>query len=154
LNSWASNASAGSNFDQLKGLSGAKLDLTGVSNANPVVLKISSLNGTTPGSIPAFDANQGRSWVIADFSNGNTSGGIQGFSADKFLLDTSNFANDPNSTAFWISLDANSNKVILTFTPVPEPASVVLIAGLAGAGVLGVRRRFTRRPSARVVPVG
>jgi fibronectin-binding autotransporter adhesin len=144
LNSWAASTGAGSNFDQIRGASGAKLDLSSVSNANPIVLSIVGLTSSSaPGLITGFDGTQTRSWVIANFSNGNSSGGIIGFSPDKFKLDTSNFANAQNTSAFSLSVDANSNNLILTFTPVPEPGAVLCIAGVMGMAGLGIRRMRT-----------
>jgi hypothetical protein len=140
LNSWSATPSAGTNFDQLKGISGAKLSLAGASSGSPVVLKITSLNGSSPGQIPNFDPTQGRSWVIADFSNGNASGGVQSFSPDRVTLDTSAFANGLGGGSFSLSLDANSNLLILTFSPVPEPGSVLLVAAAAVAGLWRRRR--------------
>lgn len=144
VNSWATNATAGSGFDQLKGtIAGSKLNLNGASTANPILLKITSLNGSSPGQIANYDPTVAHDWVIADYSNGNTSGGIVGFSADKFTLDTSAFANDPNTNRFFIHTDANSNQLILSFTPVPEPVTP-LLAGAACVGVVGWLRK--RKP--------
>jgi hypothetical protein len=146
LNSWTSTPTAGTNFDQLKGLSGAKMNLAGASSASPVVLKITSLNGTSPGQIPAFDATQARSWVVADFSAGNATGGVQSFTPDRFTLDTSAFLNSLGTTSFSLSLDANSNLLVLSFMPVPEPGSAGLAVFVVGAGLAGIRRgRRVRR---------
>lgn len=141
LNSWAANASAGNGFDQVRGTSGAKLDLSGATPADPIVIHIVSLNGTAPGSFSAYNSAEGRSWVIADYSSGNANGtGIIGFSADKFALDTSAFANDPNTTRFSVSTDGTGNRLLLTFTPVPEPMLPLTLAATA-AGVWAFLRR-------------
>jgi len=145
VNSWATNAGAGdegNGFDQLQSSgAGAKLNLNSASATDRVVIKITSLNGLTPGQIANFDAAVGRQWVIADYSNGNTSGGIVGFSTDKFTLDTSAFANDPNSTRFSISTDAKSNQLILSFTPVPEPVAPLLAVAACVGFVTWLRKR-------------
>lgn len=150
LNSWAANASAGNGgngFDQVKGTSGSKLDLSGATAADPIVIHVVSLSGTTPGSFAVYNTAVGRSWVIADYSAGNTTGGIIGFSADKFTIDTSGFANDPNTTRFSISTDASSNRLILTFTPVPEPVlPLTLVAAAAGVCAFARRRRKQGKP--------
>jgi hypothetical protein len=144
LNSWSATPTAGTNFDQLRGSSGADLDLSGASSGNRVVLKLTSLDGTNaPGLIPGFDNTVTRSWVIADFSSGNASGGVQGFAADKFTLDTSAFQNSLGSGSYVLSTDPLGNQIILTFSPVPvpEPGSVLLVGGLAAAGWARLRRK-------------
>ena len=147
INSWAADASAGSEsngFDQLRGISGVKLNLAGASAANRVVLKVASLNGSSAGQIANFDSAVARSWAIADFSNGNTTGGVLNFAADKFTLDTSGFLNDLGGGSFSLSTNAAATQLVLSFTPVPEPATVLLI-GAAGFAVAGWRRRFRTR---------
>jgi hypothetical protein len=140
VNSWASNPSPGGQYDQLKGLSGAVLNLSGASAGNPVTLKIVSLNGTTPGQLPTFDPSVSRSWVIADFSAGNATGGVQSFAANLFTLDASSFANQANSTQFSLSTDASSNQLILSYTAVvPEPPLVLAAAALAFVGRRGFK---------------
>jgi hypothetical protein len=91
--------------------------------------------------VPGFDNTVSQSWVIADFSNGNTVNGVQGVSVDKFSVDTSGLQNDLGTGAFTLSTDALSNQLILTFNPVPEPAGVLAPAGLALAGAVRVSRR-------------
>jgi hypothetical protein len=127
INSWSSAQTAGNNYDQIKGAPAAYLNLSGVNSGNPVVIKIISINGTTPAQIPTFDPSMARTWVIADFSSGNPSGGIISYAASKFTLDTSQFQNAPNTTQFTLSTDANTNKLILTYTPAPEP-KVLLVS--------------------------
>ncbi|HUR54405.1 MAG TPA: hypothetical protein VMZ71_09755, partial [Gemmataceae bacterium] len=145
LNSWTASPGAGGNYDQLRGTSGAKLNLAGATSGNKITLRVTSLTaGNTLGLTPLFDNTVSRSWTIADYADGNGSGGIQNFSADKFALDTSGFANEIDSTNFSLSLDANSNRIILTYTPVPEPAAVLLVAA-GGAYSGGLARRLWLR---------
>ncbi len=152
LNSWLTTASAGNTsngFGQIVGLNGSTLSFAGASSANPITISITSLNGSTAGLIPNYNASTSRSWVIADFSNGNSSGGIQGFSANLFALDTSAFANAPGITQFSLSTSANSNQLILNYTPVPEPASTGLLAALMLGGIAAAYRRLTIHSSIR-----
>jgi hypothetical protein len=142
LNSWSSSQTAGTNYDQIKGSPGAYVDLSGVSSANPVVIKIISLNGTTPAQIPTFNPTMARTWVIADFSSGNSTGGILNFTANKFTLDTSEFQNSPNTTLFLLSMDASSDRLILTYTPAPEPEFAISIFALAVGMWLALRCIF------------
>jgi PEP-CTERM motif-containing protein len=145
INSWAENASAGNSgngFDQVRSaVAGAKLNLAGASAVDRVTIAITSLNGSAPGQIPNFDAAAARSWVIADYASGNATGGVQNFAADKFTLDVSAFANNLQGGVFSIDTDVNSNKLVLWFTPVPEPGTVLFAAGLGLLGMRVVRRR-------------
>lgn len=145
INSWATNAGAGNEsngFDQLQGgVAGAKLNLNGASDTNRVVIKITSLNGSSVGQFSGYDAAVSREWLIADFSNGNTNGGIVGFDANKFTIDTSAFANDPNTTRFTVRTDASANRLYLTFTPVPEPVAPLLVGSALVGAVVYLRRK-------------
>jgi hypothetical protein len=142
LNSWTATPNAGSNFDQLRGSAAAKLDLSGASSGDKVVVKLVSLDAANnPGLVPAFDNTAARSWVIADYSNGNASNGVQAFAADKFTLDTSAFQNSLGGATFTLSTDALSNQLILTFNPVPEPGLGLAVAGLLVGGGASWRRR-------------
>ena len=142
LNSWSATPNAGSNFDQLKGSAVAKLDLSGASAGNRVTVKVVSLDGSNnPGLVPAFDNTAARSWVIADFSDGNAANGVQGFATDKFTLDTSGFQNPVGGGVFALSTDPLSNQLVLTFTPVPEPGAGLALGGLVLGGAACLRRR-------------
>jgi hypothetical protein len=89
----------------------------------------------------SFDATQTHSYTIATANSpvqvdGSTSADLNG------LLDTSGFA----SPGFF-SLSRNGNLLVLTFTPVPEPAHALLVFG-AATGLIGWwRRRCTRSSS-------
>jgi hypothetical protein len=131
-------ATPGAGFSQVGGVGGAKLDLNGASSANRITLDVRGQ------SLTGFDPFVVRSWAIADFSAGNPSGGIVGFTPDKFSIDTSSFGRDLDGGSFTLTADADSNVLTLRFTPVPEPPAVlgVAAAGLALAGL--ARRRFHR----------
>ncbi|HTI70653.1 MAG TPA: proprotein convertase P-domain-containing protein [Candidatus Limnocylindria bacterium] len=84
-----------------------------------------------------FDPNQNRSWTIV-----TTTGGIIGFHANEFVVDTTYFQNDtPNGQ--WALVNTDPNTLAITYTVVPEPASV---AGAIGAVLLGwgLLRRIRR----------
>jgi hypothetical protein len=135
----------GASFSQVGGVGGAKLDLSGASSANRITLDVRGQ------SLTGFDPSLTSSWVIADFSAGNSSGGIIGFSSDKFLIDTSSFGQDLGGGSFALAADANSNVVTLRFTPVPEPAAG-LVAAAAGLGFVGLARRRVRRTGVPTPP--
>ncbi len=98
------------------------LDLSGVSSAIPLVLRIYSLGSPAYEAISQFDPSMSYSWTIID-----AGGGITGFDPSLFTIDTGNFANAPLSTAFAV----HSGSVVLTFAGIPEPAASAAIGGAA-----------------------
>jgi len=79
----------------------------------------SLLQGTdTPGDASNFPGPG--SWVIVQ-----TTGGISGFSADAFDLDTSAFSNAHTPSLF--SLATAGNNLVLSYAVVPEPGSGILL---------------------------
>ena len=68
-------------------------------------------------------------------------GGITGFSANEFVVDTGAFGNSLQGGNFTVLLSGNSLQ--LQFTPVPEPAA--LSALVVGVAVVGCVRRRVRR---------
>jgi hypothetical protein len=140
LNSWT-GGTAGVAYDQLRGRPGVKLDLSLASAVSPVVLQIRALTAAnTPGPVPGFDAHTHRSWVIADYSDGNPTGGVATFAPDKIRIDLTGFPHDLENGTFSLTTDPSGNKLILNFTPVPEPGFALLACALAGAGLVAVRR--------------
>lgn len=110
------NTTAGTGYDQIA-ITGA-LNLTGGSGS--YILDVLSLTaGDTGGPVPNFSEID-RSWNII-----TTTGGITGFDAADWTIDTSGFTNA--DSGFW-SLNENDGNIILsyTLTPVPEPSSVLL----------------------------
>jgi hypothetical protein len=120
------------------------LDLSGASSDSKIVLKISPLAlsnaGPTTGANAIYDLNLAsdtRSWVIAQ------AGGVSGFAADKFVIDASAFGGSGLGTyAADFSISLVGNDLVLTFSPVPEPAAVLAVS--AAALALGVWRRRQR----------
>ncbi|MFC2149321.1 PEP-CTERM sorting domain-containing protein [Candidatus Auribacterota bacterium] len=115
------------------------LDITGgltvaATSGNTFEIEIVSLNGTSPGNCADFDNSQNYTWKIA-----TASGGVSGYSADKFSLESSGFTNDTGVGFF--SVSQTGNDVNLVFTAVPEPSTYFLFGlGLFGMVVGGLRR--------------
>ena len=86
-------------------------------STNPFVIQLRSidnnLNDDNPGAAD-FGNGSSQSWVFA-----TAAGGITNFSADKFTVDASAFANDLAGGTF--SVQTNGNSLLLTFTPPPPP---------------------------------
>lgn len=102
------------------------------SAADPFKLSLVTLTGGgVPGEATNFDPSVNDEWTIV-----TTSGGIAGFGAEKFDIDASGFANDFNG-AFSVALDGSN--LLLVYTAVPEPATLVLC--VIGGVFLGRRIR-------------
>jgi fibronectin-binding autotransporter adhesin len=137
---WEINALAGSGgtqgtdpgWDYINGGAGT-LNITADSTTK-FTLAIDSL-----GVLTGWDNSANQSWTIASFS-----GGITGFSSDKFFLSSTAFGDENllGSGSFQIA-QVGANDLQLQFIAVPEPSSLVaLIGGMAC--LLGLQR-FRRR---------
>jgi fibronectin-binding autotransporter adhesin len=125
LNQWDNPRTAGTNFDQL-GINGT-LDLTG--GPGSYQLNLLSLDGSNvAGDVPDF-SEINRSWTIL-----TTTGGITGFNANAWTLDTTGFTN--NETGTWL-LAQSGNNLVLSYAPIPEPRAALL----GGLGMLLLLRR-------------
>jgi autotransporter-associated beta strand protein len=112
---------------------GGRLNLTATS-ASPITIDLNTLtlNGTA-GLLSGFDATQSYNWTFA-------SGTIAGFSTDKFVFSTTDFANSLNGGSFFVT--QGNGGLSISFTPVPEPGTYALLAmGLAVVSVFELRRR-------------
>ena len=129
--------SAGSGYDTVHA-TGA-LTLNGYSGAgNQITLGLVSLNANgTAGASANFDPGQSYSFTLV-----TADGGITGFNAGAFAVDTGSFQNRLGSGHFFVAQDGNS--LDLDFTPVPEPATWLGGALLLGATGLTLRRRWRR----------
>ena len=87
------------------------------SNTNPFVIKLRSIDGNLNDANPGaadFGSQSSQTWVIA-----TAAGGITNFSADKFTVDSSAFANDLTGGTF--SVQTNGNSLLLAFISQPPP---------------------------------
>jgi autotransporter-associated beta strand protein len=130
VNDWVSSTPA-TNFDVIN-ISGG-LNLTG-NATNSYVLNVLSLTAANvTGDVQNF-AETNNAWTIL-----TTTSGITGFSADYWTISAAGFTNTELGT--WSLSLANSNRdLVLTYTAVPEPPMLVLLAA-AGVGFAVIRRR-------------
>ena len=116
------------------------LDLTNLTT-DGFTIDIDSLTSSNISGAPeGFDIYDD-SYTVFDyeFVIATASDGITGFSADKFILDSSGFsALQPGQGWYWDIVEDNNNLVLQAFA-VPEPSSTALL-GL-GALVLAFRRK-------------
>lgn len=139
------------NFQMLNttGVTGTGWDLVSITGTlnlaslagNGFNINLWTLASTGPdvnGNALNFDNTQNQSWTIA-----SASGGITGFNAANFVINTSAF----NGTGGWtnglnggnFSLGTSGNNLVLNFNAVPEPGAALLVA-LSGLGLLRRRR--------------
>lgn len=91
--------------------------------------------GGLAGEVSDFDPNANYSFTFAQ-----TSDGIVGFDAEAFAYDFGGFTN--SFTGMWsVVQDGNNLDLVYTGTPVPEPSTYAMIAGLAVLGLAAWRRR-------------
>lgn len=120
------------------------LDLTNLSETAQFNLNLSSLSGlTTNGDAINFDSSKGFAWTIV-----STTGGIIGFDAGSFSINTgafngsAGFSNPLDGQLF--SIDRSGNDLVLYFNRdalIPEPSSVALLVGGVGLLLAGIRKR-------------
>ncbi len=126
---------AGTNWDLLN-ITGT-LALDGLDAGNPFTIIVTSLDAADHAGVAEnFDPAQSYTWTLVTASSG-----ITGFGVGNFAIDTSGFANAPNSTRF--SLSTDGNHLVLSYSAVPEPGAygVALGIGLALLAIAGRRRK-------------
>ncbi|MBX3735926.1 MAG: autotransporter-associated beta strand repeat-containing protein [Candidatus Didemnitutus sp.] len=144
INNVNGTAGADPGWDLLSVTGGLTISAT---NVDPFTIDLTSLtSGNVAGLATGFSTSASYSFTLV-----STTTGISGFSADKFNLNTSGFANSFDGT--WaLALANGGNDLALTYTgasAVPEPSTYALLAGLAALGGAFVRRvRRARAPRA------
>lgn len=131
--------SVGTNYDLLA-ITGS---LTiGATSGNPFGIDVTSLTlANTAGLAANFDSTADYSFTFL-----TTTGGIGGFSVDKFALDTFGFAN-PFSGTWSVALANGGYDLALTYTgasAIPEPSTYAAWAGGAMLVFAAWRRRRQR----------
>ena len=122
------NPTAGTAFDQITITGNLALD-----TLNPYVLDILSLTaGNLAGNVTNF-AETNRNWAVL-----STTGGITGFNAANWNLNTTGFTN--SHTGAW-SLAQSGNDLVLSYTAVPEPSTYAMLI-VVGCAFWFAKRRF------------
>jgi fibronectin-binding autotransporter adhesin len=133
------SGSAGTDYSSVN-VTGGGLSFASPSayTSTPFEINILSYDPTTlmPADALGFNASQSYSWTLV-----STTGGISGFNAGDFLIDSSGFSNGLSGGSFLVT--QSGNNLVLNFTPVPEPPAWAMIAG--GVCILAsvMRRRRT-----------
>lgn len=153
---WASGGSFEWEINKADGTAGADpgwdvYAITGILNiaasaGNEFTIDLTTLDLlNAAGLMDGFDAASDYAWTIA-----TADGGITGFDATDFLLDTSAFMNSINGT---FAISQIGNRIDLTYTAtisvpsgtVPEPSSALLFMLIGAASML---RRSRNQPNA------
>jgi hypothetical protein len=126
---------AGTEWDKLA-ITGT-LSLGTVDPGTPFVLKLQTLTaGNANGNLASWDGSLDHTW--ASFIT--TTAGVTGFSADKFLVDTTGFL--PSDFPGGFSVVLNGNNLDLQYLAIPEPSAALSL--LFGTGALLTFRRWRR----------
>lgn len=133
----------GSDAPAAKGVTYDWFNVTGTlaitsTSADPFTIVVASLDADNdPGLAADFDPAHSYTWILV-----TASAGITGFSEDKFAIDTSGFANSPNSDRF--SIQKNGNNLSLVYSAVPEPAAYGAVFGFGLLALAMIRHRKRR----------
>ena len=121
----------GTGFDLIRDIGALIIGAGSTQNARFTIEVVSLDAANDPGLALNFDPSQPSSFTMI-----SAEGGIQGFDPALFFVDTSGFQNDLTGGSF--SVVEAGNDLLLTFSPVPEPSTTVL---LLAASSLALRRR-------------
>lgn len=108
INDW--DGAAGTGYDQLQ-VSGDDLSVTATSGDKFTIQLVGLTAGNVPGAVPNFDNTAVATFTIA------TSGTLDGFDANKFAIDDSEFVDNNDLDGGTWSLSASGDDIVLTFTP-------------------------------------
>jgi autotransporter-associated beta strand protein len=145
INDAASPAtSAGTRYDLLS-ITGT-LTITATSGSPFAINLTSLLANNTAGNVINFNSSVNSSYTIA-----TASGGIVGFSSDRFYLNTAGFSNSLNGGIWSIGTLGNDLNLTYTTSAIPEPSTYAALFGASALALAAWRRRPRGSSSAKEI---
>jgi autotransporter-associated beta strand protein len=140
INNATGTIGADPGWDLLSGTGNLTITAT---SGTPFTIEVTSLDLLNdPGDAANFDQSLSYNWRIADFASE-----ISTFSLSAFAVNTTNFQNAFSgnfSVARGDTVGGDNTQLYLTYVPVPEPATLALLAAVGGLAGIGYSRRRRR----------
>ncbi|WP_438479963.1 autotransporter-associated beta strand repeat-containing protein [Oleiharenicola lentus] len=149
---WNGGANYEWEINNATGVAGTHYDLVSVSGSLTITATSENKFTLTLGSLLANntrgDALNFNSTVNSSYTIASTTGGIIGFDASAFTINSSGFTNATNGGSWNLALGNSNRDLLLNFTAasaIPEPSTYAALAGACALGLVIYRKRSLRK---------